>query len=701
MTISSDKIESPSSKRFVLCKITPARDVTDDLELEGSGIYSMTFPFNWIEKVEREGTELTAVSSTPGTVDNYYFNETTKKLEIKLTSSPGDSNVIIVYYNLYYTTDEYRVIGDDPETPASNLREWEGKILELPSFGESVKDIISGTFSFQGTAVTIENLDRSFQEYLTTNDSFYQKEVKFWYCIDGIDNIQKVYLGKIDGISITDQAVTLSIFGLFSALDQPAYFGDTIGESFFLKRANSFSDMDPAKTGTPCPLILGKESRGDFLEDGWSSLDPGTSNQAVCTDYAGDVNNTSENREWGLCRVLSDGLLTLNFGTVTSITTNVNQDLVEINYTSGNWSSHNLTLGRSFKWSRSGTDYFARVVDLDSVNFKVTCLAKNNLTAGTYTTGLTFHTNDAPIIAIKRGDGGRYIYPYYETHFTHTLTETTGGQKYLKITFADNFESYFDGSPTDGSKGDFDGQALVPTRDQVFYKVWTDDTNLEAGLVLKRICEEVGIATNDTTFTSPNVAFGSTKLFTQVPLDKNYENYLQLCQKILASVLGYLKLNNAFQAEYKLLEAPSSTTVIDNELYQSTLSVDIDYSSLVTEISVFNVLDPLEEITIPSPSSNNSNRSKLLNGVDHKERMEHVLVDISDRIEAILAVRSTRLAIYTFKTATKLIDNFVGDDIQLDTDMILGSGNSKDLTIISIEKTLDDITVRATDLEGL
>lgn len=258
MTFSSEA-EKPSSNRYMLMKITPARYVSDDLSAAGGGVYDMGWSYN-IDRIERNGTALTEASSTPGTNDQWYWDGSS--LEIKLASAPSSSNIIVVFYNLFYTSGEFRTATVDPEDSNTPEVHWEPRLLEEPAVRQSIKDLISGVLATAITSLKLSNPDNGFQAYLTDNDSFYEKTVKCWFCINGVENIQKAFEGRIKSVSLlSDSSVTLEIYDVFSLLDQPCLMGDSAEEAYFVRETGSFPDVDPAKAGITIPYIASKLSR--------------------------------------------------------------------------------------------------------------------------------------------------------------------------------------------------------------------------------------------------------------------------------------------------------------------------------------------------------------------------------------------------------------------------------------------------------
>jgi hypothetical protein len=81
---------------------------------------------------------------------------------------------------------------------------------------------------------------------------------------------------------------------------------------------------------------------------------------------------------------------------------------------------------------------------------------------------------------------------------------------------------------------------------------------------------------------------------------------------------------------------------------------------------------------------------------------EHVLVDASTRIDDILRFKQYRRAVYSFSTATYAIESLPGDNIKLDLDRRLPTGQTMALLkIISMSISERQIDIGACDFLGV
>lgn len=712
MTYSTEKAKQASG-RFVLVRLTPARNVTSQLASAGGGIYTLTFSYP-IAYVQRNGTTLTETTTNPpGSNDYWYHDEDTSTFKIKLASAPNtSSNVITIFYYLFYTSAETGVRAyETPSDSSTPLRPWEPRIKQAPGLRVEIDDLLVGVLSIADTQLSLVNTDDFITPYLTSYDSFYRKDADIWFCINSTDNIDRAYRGKISTLPTVDQeSVSFAINDIFANLRQPAYFGDTANEALFIKSSGSFPNMDDRSSFTPCPLILGEKSRTGH------KAAPGTlqsqtyysavieRNRAVNTNY-NESGGSSVNRTWGLCRVPSEGITTQSFGTLTRIY-NGGSDF------SAYFSSlTNVKIGTQVKWTESGSTYWGTVVKVAAPGEEWTVagntynlLVVQSFGIGVYpdsfadvTTSSVFASLKNVVITVETSDGYTTTL-LQDAEFTVSETSTSGGNKYVSITMTSGWES--DTTYRGAAFGHtVDGNATVR------YEVWPSTTSLKHGTVLQRIATICGLSVNSTTFSDANTSLAVNCAF-QVPLydESEYGTYQDYAQRILKSTLGYMRLNASGQAEYYLLAAPSSTTETADDEYLDGLAVEVDYEDVLTGMLMRNPHNcgSYEEGLSPTPYYEASdNGARYLHEVQRTETFEHVLQTISGRAAAIFAVRSRPRIVYSFATATKHLDALIGDDLVLVSSQVLGGGGSATLKIIGLEKNTDSVAVRAAVIEGL
>lgn len=741
MTFATE-IAKVNSYRHTLVRLTPARNVTTQLASSG-GLYVMTFPYP-VAKVERNGVELTEVNTTPS-VNDTFASYDSGLFQVKLGSAPNaTSNIIVIYYYLFYASDAVSAY-ETPTDSATSVRPWEPALVSDPVFTESLSESFFGILTVQPTSVSLRNRDHGFQAYLTSKDSFANKACEAWLDVNG--QLQKVFSGLIEEISIDGDTVTLSVHDEFERLNHLAYMGDDFSDAHYL--TTDYTDMDPRYHLRPCRYVVG-HSRYDFRSgkfvlgigndsgggtQGLTVLDFEKCEQAVPT-FGWLLQGSSLNPgPYALCRTSAAGLKSLNFGTILTAVVKRSdvagtrytygavhfRPQIQINYSSGNRWSHNLEVGDSFTFTHASLDggatQYAVVMSVYLQRVNCMLLSRAEVAGADVTiTTATFNSNSYPAIGIMN--------PYFPTDYgpvvymlvggiDYTLNTTTlaSGNKFYTISLTSGFETAL----TIDTITRHPGIGGIDPNYVMFFRVSTDQgSNLTRhDEALKQVLTAAGLDCDSATFAAAGAAYGSTVSFTIPALeDTEVRPYFEYAQMILRSTLGYLSFNTSDgEIEYTLVAVPSSSDDVDDTLVLDSIpSISIDYREVYSEVSFYNHHVPGAGYwwSYSSNYTASSNAARYLHGIDKKISIEHVLdaqqasVDTITRLSTtILNAYSSRRAKYTWRMATKLLDAAVGGDIQLTHDGLLGAAASDDLKLITLTKSADEVVVEATDLEGV
>lgn len=695
MSFATEK-EKDTSRRFMLVRITPARYIGDDLEADG-GLYTMTWSLGPIARIERNGVQLTEVSSTPSNNDEWYLDQSTGTLSIKLASAPDEeTNVLVAFHHLFFTGDEDKIAPIDPQDPGSPEVLWEARVLRYPSLRQSITDILAGVFSIQDTSVEIEDTEGSIAKCSGPDDSFKNKDVSVWVCIGSPQNIESLIRGKIHSISFDGGRASFSFSDEFEVLNQPALMGDSANEAYFQRKPDSFPKMDPTKSGQTCKYIAGYSNRvvlrptsggtGTFFPEFDFRFVDGE--QAVCTDFS-PLLSTSLNRKWGLGRVSSGGLKMTSFGSIVRVT-----ELVGVNWYFAYIQDHNFDIGDTITWKTSGNTG-SSVVDR---------VGEFQYNGSTYNISFAFggvpFTTSSTIVSNPKIGVGILVHPYpvmlkYGSEYTVSLTSTSGGNKYVEITLANNFEA---------TRSVFGGRPLDPSLDQVIYRLYPADP-VKHGDVLERILEACGLTTNAASFAAANAALDVDAYFSIPYFDESdFSSYLKYAEAICASTLGYLTINGQGEVEYHLFQPPASSDELTSDEILNGVAIDIDYDDIVTQLVAYNPHRPdaqALDLTLYPDETRESLKARYLHGVHNVDRFRHVLAEMSSRIDAHLQVRQSPRIIYSFDTATRHLDARLGDDQKLVHKRVLGGIGSKMLKVVGLDKDGSKVRVQAIDLGDL
>ena len=239
----------------------------------------------------------------------------------------------------------------------------------------------------------------------------------------------------------------------------------------------------------------------------------------------------------------------------------------------------------------------------------------------------------------------------------------------------------------------------------VLYRIKPDTTNGKHGSVLKTLLESTGLIVNSSSVTTANTSLTSLVNFSIPQFDEgDFAEYFKYIELILSSTFGYIFLNNNFEIEYKLFQAPSSTTEInDGIILKDSLSYRFEFKDIITQLIGYNSHYSANEVTSMSATPSVtvvSNKAKYLHGIDNTTRFRHVLQDMSTRLQDIMDFRSERLVTYDFETANRHLDSLIGDDFKLTTSGLLGDDIERQIKIIKVNKNTDKVSISAIDLIG-
>lgn len=676
-----------SSAKINLLRMEPARFLNDDLAAIGGGLYTITLSGFVITKVEENGSELTLVTTTPA-IGEYSFNETTGLLTVYPNSAPSSTNAIVAFYYLFYTSNRFRTISQDPEDDATTKRDWLPRMTDPPSTNYNLEDITEGSLSISSSSITLINDQNEFQQYLGVNDSFFNKSIQIWYALDAVENIQKVFDGKILSVKLDNDEVTINLDDPLGPILQPALCGDDTNEVYVT--LDDYPNANPIDSGRPIFIHFGIVSRYQTLSETVTNLanaqkvDPASLYRAYCVDFTVDI-STSNNRTWIAARVNDD---TLNFAFTPS-----NVDNSDANYTRLDGTAAQVDkfhIGDTLVANQAATDYYLRVYYVDRVNNYVYTTKEAAIS-----TGVTVGSNDLPVVVVTNDINETY-YLLVGRDYSITKTTTAGGNKLIQIDLANNFEANHAGLVI-----------LDPTTYFVRYRVKPSPTNQKHGDIVKYLLEKTGLAVDSTSISNANTTFDKNVNFSIPNFDQtDYDEYIRYVEDILKSVFGYLTLANDFEIEYYLLDTPSSTTIIDDtDIVKDSFRVEILYRDLISKIIAFNphyASDEVKGTPSDSPSVTLSNNKTIhLHKIDKTIRFRHVLASINSRLTAISAFRSERKANYIFRTKISNIDSIVGDEFRLTKDAILGGDATKDIKVLGLDKSTDETSIIASDLYNI
>jgi hypothetical protein len=687
MSIASEKVKF-SSERFLLVRINPSRYI---LPVINAGLYEITLPF-LINRLERNGAALTEVVGTPGSDDEWNQDADTRLLRVKLASAPDDTtNILVCNYYLFYTGTVFRAISEDPEDDATPIRNWQPRIKNYPTINQSFGNILQGVFTISDTSLILINESRDFQSFLTDDDSFFNKQVDIWLCINSIDNIKKIFTGTCKSISLNQNQVTISFVDSFNKLKQPAYMGDTHDECY--ATLDNYPELDPKQKDKPIKFIVGEYSRYTTRTDRQDTVNfvykMAEGNEAFCYDFRSPAFNAA-NKNWICCRQ-SDIVDTQNFGSVVDVFNFI--DNVFINFSS----ISSVRVGDGIEYTTSLTTYFGVVCYVGNFTYlgnPYNCIISSP--GGNFTLSSTVTNNKSfGIVIFDATDQSIHPCSISRDFIITDTTITSGGNRLIKIIFTGGFESNIGLIAPD----------LNPNIHKVMYRSSNVSPHTHAQII-KDMAELVDLPTNSASFTQAEADLSVNAMFSIPAFDEqDFKTYLEYVQDVLKSTLGFLKINSDFEVEYQLLEAPTSTDIRDRSLtIQDDTKCKVEYQDLKTTLISYNPHNSsdFETLKTPSPAETRSNpKAQRLHGVDKTVQFRHSLQTITDRIDAHIGFSSMRSATYEFSTATQDIDSELGQDVEFQNKIVLGNSQIQDVKIVTINKSPSKTSIEAKDLKGL
>ena len=707
MTIAEEKVKA-SSQRFMLIKAGLRKYIGSDLTLDSGVIYTMEEQ-NVVGKVERNGVELTNVSSSSVSADEWYYDDVSKVLYVGLSSAPDDStNVVVSSVNLYLTGEKTRYVNEDPLDSATTVREWEAKVVRYPDISETVKNVTSGVFTISAFSFTVIDTDRAIKSLLTPDATFNNADVEVWSAIN--DQYKKVYVGKIRSVRIDLNQASFNVYDDFSRLQDTATLGDLLDGEVFADKT-SYPNIDPDKERDPIPAFFGKFTRAQYR---WGATERGLQiagyhlaegNEGINFEFFG-VRDSSFNRKFILGRVGPNGVADQNLGTITAV------DHVAGAFSGAfptfTTSGHNVRVGDCFKIvTSSAREYFCKVSLVTSTSFSVSLIDSAGdfqnftladpagdqiLPSSTYTTG------KAVQVTIKRGQDTNngiterdIIFLGYDQQ-ADFITETTTASGGKLVTLDISKEG---GVPYT--------EAFNPDVDKLIFSMTLNDDYPHESVV-ETLITSSGLEVDSASITQAGLDLDTECMF-QIPLAKSrrLESYQKYLERILASTLGVVYLNDDLQVGYRILTSPSSGDPYGEDNANSITS-RIDFNDVVTSIRLSNrhysnLASELNNDGVSPNSLLEDNKAKYLNRTEKVKEIEHVMFDVN-WAQRVIDLLSKRKAQYSFSVAAEAIEANIADDITFSSNIIIGSLQDN-LTITSLKKSPDRITIMATDLEGL
>lgn len=264
----------------MLVRLVSARVPTTVTSL-GSGQYRYTYAAFYhaifgcprVFKVERNGTALTEVSSTPTNNDEWEYDAANDYLNIKLASAPNTTTNVITYYCYLHLTDQIqREYYEDPDDSNSAEVTWWPMLIEKPNVSQTIEDTFQGIVTVGASTLEIEDTgyirysvsNKTFlKKYYCANDYYKLRDAEIWLGFDG--NYQKIYKGKCVDTSGARGEFSVDLKAPNVDLQKRATLNVTETYQVYRDR-NVWTKVEPGYLGKPIPFFF-KNTRHAYKTD--------------------------------------------------------------------------------------------------------------------------------------------------------------------------------------------------------------------------------------------------------------------------------------------------------------------------------------------------------------------------------------------------------------------------------------------------
>lgn len=722
----STLIQERSSHKFYLVRIRPARNITSLLSLYSGTTYEMTFDVPNMPKLQVNGVDYTKVSNATPSSSQFYFNRDTKLLRVNLGSALT-TQVIIGFYYLFFTNDIYRRANDEPVTLSGEFFDYDPRIASDSGFSMNQKNVMFGTISINSTSLDLKNTDKYFQNYLTDNDSFYNKEIVFWHCIDSVDNVAQVYKGTISDYSLSNDLFQLSIDSEFKAFQKTKFSSFSFDQSFFL--SSTYPNMDNINNFKAIRRMIQRLSKCESNSDPYAPALSAAARAGADTRYAGAswlrltgdtyqaINldtgtGTNENRVWG-CYIGETNSQNYS-ATVTSV-------VAHLPPTAFGWNLYDVTFSNSADYENI---FVGDTLTSNTVpNYPMHVLGRGpgyfliaRHIGGALSNGDILTRPEISQVQIECNDiqkNGEDLFLPLVQGIDYTIASIGGNLRTINL--ASNFEAAF--AELTAVKPAIENNYIVR------YVAHTNTTtdNLNHAKYLKGLIEELGLATNAASFNT--AASEATLLNFTIPFigDEQMPTYLDVIEKVLESTGGYITLNNSNEIEYHLMSAPSSPGVINEDVFiKGSLTQTLDFNDVYSTIkfkndhgSIYNYKSRnagaragsgiyLAYPFLPTIEMNQEtdNSVTYLHGITKTLELDNVLDGYysTNAFNRVKKLRFNRIGKYRFRTKINS-ESILGDSLQVSSDKLMGE-STKDLRLFSKTQKKIDSELEGYDLLG-
>jgi hypothetical protein len=623
---------------------------------------------------------------------------------ISTVTIQADEAIILEYY-LFFTSHTGRRAPLDMAAGAEVY--WQARLPKDFTIGFNQSNALNGQLSISTSSIELKNHDLYFNDFFGDHDSFNNREVKAWRCIDDTTNCQFDFSGVIRGAYIDDQVCTFDLDDILSVLDQvyhgpfPTYnfYSDVADASDYILRGD-----DAAR---PIYKLIGKIAPYDVLYYNTQQLlqvrllNPDTNKMipGTCVSYDGATKSTATNRKWS-CG-FGPSIATTKTFTCDLVQERIIDDYHDTRMRLTVNAEEFFAVGDTFKL---GTQYG---IVIGVVGTSVYTWPHSGLLAA----GVMSRVK-VPAVVVVDGNGSKYYVKGLKDY-----TCAIGPKGDLQITFINNFEAGYAGMGT-----------LDPDVHTVFVRYWNDEADAMASDVVLGALEAVGISCNADFFPPENTAtWPNPNLAFTVPFigESTYPSARDVIEKALRSALAFIYLDSDGTFRFKSFLDGINTTVAeifnqsginpDDGLKQSNSSnfsvvLDLYDQYIGTRFSFSHAPQSVNwhqyypDYTVGGDATSTApSRLYKTNKYYETETVidQHNNQGLSDAtfLETYNGLMTGRRAEYSLKVFSRHFKMYIGDDVMVTRTKILGGENSQYMRAIAINKASNESELKLLDLK--
>lgn len=642
----NDEIKKSASEKFCLVRLGYSSLLS--ATPMGSNLFSVSIN-DYIFELYCDDVKLTKVSGIP--TSGQYSVSSDLKTATLYSANPDPSVIAKMYF--YATNDKNRVIGRDPTSPNVDLIEWPGRLKNNPSFSQSVENLQSGKLTMSVSEIQLINHDGKYDFLKDSNNYLSNMLFDVWFCCNGVENITYGFSGISVEASQQGSTLTIKTKDTLNRLEKKCFMGDSESECYFSTDVGgSFQFGDPSKNKRPIPYITGKTT--DYRKKTeivlgliYESYEQNSLREALCSNFSTTI-ATNTNREYVTHRT------DVGFSFVGTISSSANpmggydflMPTAEI--------ASNFLYGDTFK---HGTTYlFTRQVTNNVVTASV-------ISGPIPSASAVMDFNSIPLVIIERSD--TFYYCVYGRDYSISYSATSSGNRLYKITFVTNFEANV-GLPS----------AINPTEDVVRFRAHSIPVNHDAAVL--KILNDANIPCSFTgTYSSYNVCFGVPTIN-----ESDFGPCLEYLEKVLESNVSFIYQGGDGVFDYGEFITPTNPQEITSDDYiLGSLREEENSQDIFTNATVMQETNKDNGVRIYSSTV------ETLIGTKRYYEFESVNEDYSPKIQV-------------FSKLFKKTNSFLFSTKKVGYDFVLGKFvkiKNKNLTVVSLQKSIDKIDIVATD----